>query len=441
MKNLARIFIFITALSLAGCNFSVTKQNTEALSRHQVKKYGRIFKDLKNTLIKEDAKKLWNHPIYGPLIFVNPKNRIAIANEPDKKGFLIKNGSVYTGVLPKQFSIANSTVDWGGKTWAMVMLPLPEDYYAASNLIIHELFHRIQPNVGFADLQEKSSNHLDEMNGRIYLKLELEALKQALKSNNQAERQEYIHDALLFRLYRYSLYPDAKEDENYLELKEGLAEYTGSILSGRTQDEMVKHYVYAINTFYQNQTFVRSFAYVTIPTYGYLMSLQDKYWNRKVTEDTNLTDFMLNFFHVRAPSDLKSIIERIRNDYGYNEILAYEMKRNKALKKEMAAYETRFIKNPTLIIRLQKMHFRFDPRTSVPFKDLGTIYPTMRVVDTWGILNVTKGGGLIADWKKVVVSAPIEITDSLVKGEGWTIELNKGWKVVKDGKNYTLKMK
>lgn len=441
MKNFVSVLTLVMAVSLTSCTYHITKQKSTDLSQHQEKKYERVFKDLKKQLNKEHAEKLWNYPLYGPLIIVNPKTRMVVANEADKNGLLKKSGSVFTGVLPKQITIANSTLNWGGKKWAMVRLPLPEDYYARLNLIIHESFHRIQPEVGFADLRVEQSNHLDEMNGRIFLRLELEALKQALISNNKTERQGHIKDALMFRLYRYKLYPGAKEAENYLEIKEGLAEYTGSILCGRSSEELVKHYIYSINNFYQNSTFVRSFAYVTIPAYGYMMSLKDKYWNQKITEDTDLTDFMMNFFHVAVPHDLKDVVDQIKKDYGYSEILTQETKRNEALQKKMAAYETRFIKNPTLIMRLVKMQFRFDPRTSVPFKDLGTIYPTMRLVDNWGILNVTEGGALIADWQKVVVSAPTSISDTLVKGDGWTLELNKDWKVVKQGKNYTVQMK
>jgi len=388
-------------------------------------------------LSKEDGK-LWNHQLYGPLLFVNQNTRTIIANEPDTKGILTKDGEAYIGILPKGINIANTAFDWNGKRWAMVMLPLPKNYNERLNLIIHELFHRIQPKIGFANLITIQSNHLDELNGRIFLELELEALKKALISDNDNVRKKHIRDALLFRHYRYELFPGAKEAENTLEIKEGLAEYTGSILSGRTDKELKEHYIKAIDDFYNDPTFVRSFAYVTIPVYGYFMNLKDRNWNEGISKSTNLTDFITKFFHVIVPADLKDTINNIKGHYGFNKISAFEIKRAKERKQLIAEYEIKFEKNPVLTIRFEKMSIQFDPRNIMPFKNLGTVYPNLRITDNWGVLSAKNGALLGKNWRKVTVSIPTEITDTIIKGDGWKLELNKSWKLIKIGKNYTL---
>jgi len=438
MKKILLLFITI---SLLGCNSNSTKNSTVKISKNQIKEYESTFKNLKEYLSKKENEKLWNHQLYGPLFFVNKDNRIIIANEPDNKGVLSKDDGVYTGILPKRINIANSPLDWNGKRWAMVMLPLPKSYNDRLNLIIHELFHRIQPVIGFANLITKQSNHLDDLNGRIFLKLELAALTKALGSNSPVVIQKHIRDALLFRHYRYKLYPGAKEAENTLEIKEGLAEYTGSILSDRTNDALKKHYIKAINDFYSYPTFVRSFAYVTIPVYGYYMNLKNPNWNKGISKSTNLTDLITKFFKVIIPPDLKDTINKIKAEYGFNKISTFEIKRDNERKKLMAEYEMKFEKNPSLTIRFENMSISFDPRNIMPFKDLGTVYPNIRVTDNWGVLTVKNGALLGKNWHKVTVSEPTEITDTIIKGDGWQLKLNKDWELIKLGENYTLKKK
>ena len=260
-------------------------------------------------------------------------------------------------------------------------------------------------------------------------------------SDNDTVRQKHTRDALLFRHYRYKLYPGAKETENTLEINEGLAEYTGSILSGRTDEKLKEHYIKAINNFYNDPTFVRSFAYVTIPVYGYFMNLKDKNWNKGISKSTNLTDFMTEFFNVTVPANLKETINNIKAGYCFNIISAFEIKRNNEHKKLIAEYEVKFLKNPTLTIRFENMNISFDPRNIMPFRNLGTIYPNIKITDNWGILTVENGALLGKNWHKVTVSEPIEITNKIIKGDGWMLELNKNWKVIKIGENYTLKRK
>lgn len=70
---------------------------------------------------------------------------------------------------------------------------------------------------------------------------------------------------------------------------------------------------------------------------------------------------------------------------------------------------------------------------------VGTVYPAIRIIADWGILQVNEGGCLF-DWKKAIVSGKsIKQTDRKITGEGWEIELAGGWKLVHEGMNYRLK--
>ena len=440
MKNTQKFLILISTVVLLNCNSDSIKAQSDETNKTQIEQVHTYFEELKVFLKKENGK-LWNYQLYGPILLVNQSDRSLIANEDDNKGILVKNEEVYTGTLPNEIIIANTAFDWNGKRWTMVIMPLPKDYNERLNLLTHELFHRIQPEIGFAGLFENQNNHLDEKNGRIYLKLELEALKKAVSSNSGDERLKHIHNSLMFRCYRYLLFPDSKDSENTLELNEGLAEYTGSILSDRTDNELTEHYIQAINDFYKTQTFVRSFAYVTIPVYGYLMNLQDPGWNKKITINTNLTDFILEFFNTTIPEDLRDIVKKIEMNYNYDNITIFETKRDNERLKLITEYEIKFLKNPTLSIQFENMKIGFNPSNIMPLKDLGTVYPNLRITDNWGILTVENGALLSSNWDKVTVSEPTKISDEIIKGDGWKLELNNDWELIKIEENYILKKK
>ena len=420
------------------CN-STTKK-TSKIEKREITKFENIFKDLEKYLTKENGK-LWSHQLYGSLLFVNQDNRIIIANEKDTKGILTKNGEIYTGILPNEINIANTAFNWNGKRWTMVMLPLPKDYNERLNLLTHELFHRIQPEIGFANLHQKSCDHLDKIDGRIYLKLELEALKMALATNNEIQQKEHIKNALLFREYRHQLFPNAKENENLLELNEGLAEYTGTTLSDRNDKDLKAHYIQAIEKLYENPTFVSSFAYRTIPVYGYYMKQKEGNWNLKIYETTNLTDYITDFFNISITDNLKDSIFQIRDGYNYAQINEFETKRDRKQKELLAKLDEKFQENSILVIPFQNMNISYNPSNLIPYRDLGTVYPNLRITDNWGILTVEKGALVGKNWGKVIVSEPTKTSDKIIEGYGWELELNNDWKLVKIKENYTLKKK
>jgi hypothetical protein len=74
------------------------------------------------------------------------------------------------------------------------------------------------------------------------------------------------------------------------------------------------------------------------------------------------------------------------------------------------------------------MRMSFDPGNLVPLEELGTVYPNIRVVDEWGVLNVTRGGALLnKSFSGIHVPAPMSLTRRHVRGDGWTLELEEGW--------------
>jgi hypothetical protein len=383
---------------------------------------------------------LWNQELYGSLLLVNPETREVYTNEPDSAGMLVKEGAIFKGMLPNEISFANTAVEWNGTRWAMIMLPLPEDKATRINLLAHESFHRLQPSLHFV-IADANNGHLDTKDGRIYFRFELEALKKSIAAPTAKERKEHLTNAFIFRKYRNQLFPHSAHAENALELNEGLAEYTGQTVSGLNKKENAgNHFTGTIEKFQQNvPSFVRSFAYQTIPAYGYLLRDVKKEWNKEVSDETNLTDYFIKTFHINVPEALDKAVEKAINTYNGAAIMAEEAEREEKNQKLLAGYRTQFITQPHFDIALEKMQFAFDPRSIVPLDDKGTVYPHIQISDVWGILTVEKGALIAPNWNKVTITAPTEIGDKKVAGDGWILELSQEYILAKDGGSYEVK--
>lgn len=385
------------------------------------------------------SKDLWNLDLYGPVLLVDPGNRRIYANYPDSAGVLKQDGKIFTGILPEKINIANTSIKWNGRSWAMIMLPLPENKAERLDLLSHELFHRSQSILGF-HIINTDNNHLDQRDGRVYLRLELEALRQALTAKTNAETNDHLANALFFRKTRNSLFPGAASNENALELNEGLAAYTGIMMSGRDERETREFFEQKLIEFQKYPTFVRSFAYITTPLYGFILSRLDKNWNRHITNTTSLTDYFIKAFSLSVPVKLCA---DCLNQYGFDGIINEETKREQEKEQEIAKFKRTYIEKSHFDIRFENMNISFDPRNIVPLEGYGTVYPNMRVSDNWGILTVTGGALLGTNWDKVILSEPTLITTERISGNGWTLELNKSYiveKIISDS-NYTLKKK
>lgn len=397
-----------------------------------------FFNEIKKASEKNTG--LWNKGLYGPTILIDPRTRELFANEPDTAGILKLNGNIYSGVLPGNINIANTAINWNGKRWAMIMFPLPQNKQNRINLLAHESFHRIQPSLGFT-LSNVENNHLDQKDGRVYLRLELEALKKAIKSSSEKELQQHLTNALTFRKYRHSLYSKSDSTENILELNEGIAEFTGVIVSGRNKAQTTTFFLNGIDGFFRNPTFVRSFAYHTTPIYFYLLYNKNKTF-KKVTAKTDLTPYLIKAFNVNIPTDLKTKVENISDNYNGAVISKQEKEREEKTRQLIAEYRSKFIDQPHFEIKFEKMNVSFDPRNIIPVEDNGTVYPNIRVTDLWGILTVENGALMSSNWDKISISNPTRKEDNKIFGDGWILELTDGYTIDKDGAsgNYELKL-
>lgn len=411
---ISMVLIVVVASSTSGTAY----QNRDSIAL--------FFRQVEEATAKYE--RLWNKDIYGPILLVHPETREAFANEPDEEGHLSQDQGVYSGFLPREVPVSNTDIKWNGKHWAMLVLPLPPNRHDRVDLMTHELFHCAQPSLGFSTRRE-DNQHLDHKDGRLYLRLEMKALEAALRAPRLSRAEEHIRNALIFRKYRHQLYRGSEQSENSLELLEGLATYTGQMMSGRDKWEWREYLINRAVHFHRTPTFVRSFAYETVPIYGFFLFQKENLWNHAVDNETMLTEFFAEAFGLDKRILLQSYVKQVAEEYNGDQILAEESRRAMHNEEELDRYRELFFDLPHLEIRLEDMNMSFDPRNLIPLdEDEGTVYPQVEISDNWGILTVVGGGALLrSDWRWVIVSEPLEITGSMVKGDGWVIQLNEGY--------------
>src|SRR5262245_35824569 len=72
-------------------------------------------------ICEADRARLWGVELCGPLLVADAATRTVWASQPDWTGLLRANGAGYTGQLPEGVGIANTSVQWAGVRWIMVL--------------------------------------------------------------------------------------------------------------------------------------------------------------------------------------------------------------------------------------------------------------------------------------------------------------------------------
>lgn len=377
----------------------------------------------------KDSGNLWGISLDGPIMFVDRNTRMIVANQSDAEGRLSKKGHVFVGKLPEKENIANTATRWAGVKWTMMIFPLPSDKQDRAQLMAHELFHRIQEDLGFV-LSDPVNNHLDSFEGRLWLQLELRALQRALTSEG-TNRKNAIEDALIFRARRREIFPQAAQNESALELNEGLAEYTGLKLRGSTNAETAIFFARQLQEFESRPTFVRSFAYASGPAYGLLLDNTNPNWRKSIKQQRDMADLLAKTLAIKIPTKLKLEAERRSKTDDCRSLFAVETERENKRKARVANYQARFVDGAVLIIPLtSEVRYSFNPNNLEVLDEMNTVFPNVRISDAWGILDVTNGAILTrkdGQLVKATITAPTNLQGKPLQGDGWTLELKDGW--------------
>jgi imidazolonepropionase-like amidohydrolase len=377
------------------------------------------------------ARQLWAQPLCGPLVFVDRSTRRAFSNVAlAEDGFTPRAGGVYTGRWPDSLTTANTAITWRGLRLSVVGLPLPDDDYSRIALLAHESFHRIQPALGLG-ARDPVSAHLEESDGRLWLRLEMRALTYALTSAGD-ERMRHAREAMLFRRYRYSLYPGADTLECALEIQEGLAEYTGQRVALAATGLGALRVVRMMDGHQNDASYSRSFAYATGPALGLLLDVFSPGWRRRVGATRDIGKMLMQALAVTGPLPAVAAIVQRARPYGFDALARFEADRALERVARVHEYRRTLVDGPVLELAQASLNTSYDPLSLFPFAALGTVYPTGIFRAEWGQLQVDSLGALVApDFRRVRVAAPpAPATGTRISGRGWALQLNEGWVVV-----------
>jgi hypothetical protein len=408
-------------LVLSGASVFLQAQSAPSID---VAKAGAAFAEAQQISTRDNGR-LWGKPLYGPMLFVEPATRATVANKPDAGGVLSKEGDVYVGKLPKDVVVANTAVEWEGKRWTMVMWPLPQNSQPRERLLAHELFHRIQPDLGIPYANPENAQ-LDTLEGRMWLQLEWRALAAALAENGEAQARA-TQDALAFAAHRHELFPGSAEAERSLIVNEGLAEYTG-IAASSPDAASGRWRIITRLTSPEADTFVRSFAYASGPAYGLLLDERLPGWRSRIKPTSDLMVLLGG----AVPSPAAAPVEQRALVYGEAALRIVETERDVRTQAERARYRKLLVDGLTLTVSdAGKFNYTFDPNEVVTLPGFGMVFPTSQVSDQWGTLDVQQGGALLApDRHSLRIAAPASVAGPHVTGPGWTLDLAAGWRVV-----------
>jgi hypothetical protein len=296
-------------------------------------------------------------------------------------------------------------------------------------LLIHESFHRIQPDLGL-NASDAINAHLDERDGRYLLRLELRAMAAAVQSHGRAARQA-THDALIFRAQRHRLYPGSESLESSLEIQEGLAEYTGTRLALKATGLSTARVAEATADFENRPTYVRALGYGTGPLLGLLLDRYCPHWRKRIHK-AGFSSQLAPAVGFVASADLAGAVAASAPRYGGDSLARAEDERAVERARAVAEFHSLLVDGPVIVLQAEDLIRSFNPNNLVPLGSSGTVYPTGTFHAAWGVLTVQEGGALVASGNREVrvpVPSTIDSTATVIEGNGWRLELKPGWRL------------
>lgn len=378
------------------------------------------------SLCEADGGWAWGVSLCGPMLIADPATRGVIASMAGLETPLKREGEVFRGRLPDDVPIANTAVRWNGRVWTMLVAPLSKDEPGRSILLMHEAWHRIQDQLGLKALNADQPQLATE-DGRVSLRLELRALAAALSATDPAARRVAVEDALTFRAWRHARFPEARDAEDALERHEGLAEYTGRLLS--RDNAMIPHLAEHLGKGDRVREYARSFAYYTGPAYGLLLDAAAPDWKASWDRCEGLPQLLAQVLGLEMAAD-DAAFAASGARYGATTIQAEEVTLALEQATRVASLRAGLVDGPVLVAPVAGASFSFDPNTVTPLPPEGTVYGVIRAAADWGVLTVEKNGLLSTDWSRLTVTyAGAAPTDDGLKSEGWTLTLKPEWRL------------
>jgi len=407
-----RVSAFFTAISA----YMVMTHSPPAAAQVDPQRAQEYFEEAQ-ALCERDGGRLWGVSICAPMVIADMRTQTLATSQPAPDE-----------PRPQLLGLLNAPIEWGGATWAAYMWDFVVNGppVRRKELLLHEMFHTIQPQLGLA-ASSLPSEHLDAVDGRYWLRLEWRALARALQESGE-QRDLAVRDALAFRQARHMLYPDGVESERAQEITEGLAAYTATVLAAESASDAIASALGLLADSDGGESFVRTFAYMSGPAYGLLLDASSPGWTRRVRGTDDLAALVMDATALQPAADATASAAR----YGGAEIRAAEQQREQQRQERLAELRRRFVDGPVLLITGGGSgQFNSIGATVIP--GAGTVYfGPYNFSGDWGTLTA-EGGVLVAsDGGSRRVSGPRRRDDTTFDGEGWTFKAAPGW-IVREG--------
>ena len=331
-------------------------------------------------LCNRDKVKLWGENLYAPVIGVDSLRNIVsnVADAPES--------------YPADKPVANSTIELDGRRWTIVLWPLSGDIKHQSIVLIHEMFHYHQPEVGLYPERDPNNSHLSNRDARTLLKLEWNALKVAASCEGEQKRAA-LEDALSFRARRRQLYPDFIAEENSLEILEGLAEYTGRRIVIPSDKEFLQS-LPELDYLYGSDNLTRSFAYLSGPL----------------------------FYGIVLPEDLESAVESAKARYDFESIDAVEEAFQRKLEERNETIRKLFAPDNVISLECPNLSIQFAPDSMIKMEDGSMVIYGCKAYCDWGTVegHPLKMKG---DWRSIELPRldTLSVRGDTIVTSGWTL--------------------
>ena len=374
----------------------------------------RYFEEVR-TLCERDAGRLWVVSLCGPLVIFDPATGTYATSHPAPEGPPPR----FTGMM------ADGPVSWGGLRWFAVPLFLiaENDAEVRQQGWCHALFHRIQPELGFIT-DDGFNEHLDTLEGRVWLQLEWRSLRRAVESSG-IDQAEAIADALAFRRERRRRFPGAADNERRDEIREGLATYTGVACWASSPAEAHRAAASVLAGSEGSHSFVGNFDAASGTAYGVLLDDLLPGWRRQVRATSDLGDLLASATKRPPSTDLAQAAAR----YDGAKLRTAEEARDRAQQVRVAELRRRFVDGPVLTMPAGGSTAS-NTMDSVGIQGVGTVFfHNFTLSAKWGRLDANAGVLRSADGTKLSVPVTGPLEGTTLQGDGWTATLNSGWVV------------
>jgi len=408
---------------------------------------------VKNILIKEASRNVWRSSLWSKKIIVIDYDKTIYSLDKLPNSNTIDSILFFKKFHDNELAFVNSTQKYNGENYATVMINVINDN---STTIIHELFHLSHFKIR-DDLNTNPISYLDDYDARVLLRLEYQSLRNVLRlideNGNRNTILEYINDAFIFRKTRQNEYSSFLKDEVDIETVEGLANYTGILLS--TYPNKYRKAINEINERESAKTYTRPFPYATGPAYGLIFDYLGIKWKKGLDDRYNFlniyeTDFLKAKVQTTHPILLKS---QQRNNY--TKIHAKELKRKEKQDALITYYTQMFVQKPTLSVELinNKFGLLFNMNGTIYLDDVGIVYSgakgTSMDKSNFGNFEIISGKDKLGEAGVLAIKGekttykfplPIKIKESKIYGEFYIIELNPNWIVEQANSKGDLKI-